>query len=100
MKQSTKHLIIFSLFSAGCAGIPRPDTNLCIVNAMEAHKKCYNMKRDYTANGTLKAEAEPSYTIIEDIKDLDKHLCIDPDGTAKLKAYLRKLAEKNKERIE
>lgn len=84
--------LAFSLLSA-CTSVRRPDVDLCIVNAPAQHLKCYNLLRDYTADGQLKPDAVPSYRRFGEREDLNKYLCVDPNGLAKLKAYIRELRE-------
>lgn len=97
MKQSIKYLISFSFIFASCASIERPNTNLCIVNAQSNQLRCYNMKNDYTDKGVLKLDAEPHFKVISGVEDLHKHLCLDPDSTANLKAYLQKISYRVKD---
>lgn len=95
--QSMKYWISFSLILSGCASIERPDTNLCIVNALGHNLKCYNMKKDYDNKGHRNLDAEPQFKLIENVSDLDRHLCIDPNSTANLKVYLRKISYRVKD---
>jgi hypothetical protein len=87
-------LVAFSL--AGCAGIPKPKTDLCIVNAPNENRKCYAMDKDYDDTGKLKPGAVPVYRKNTALSDLNKFLVIDSptgtiDGQAELKAWLQKL---------
>lgn len=82
--------MVFSAF--GC-GIERPDTELCIVNAPGLVEKCYNLKEDYDDTGHLKLDATPLYRELHSVQDLNKHLCVDPEGTVNLKAFIKELRE-------
>lgn len=91
----TAPLVAFSLL-AGCAGIPRPNTDLCIVNAPNKNRKCHNMATDYDDKGNLIPGKPAIYRANERIEDLNKFLCVDSptgtvDGQTELKAYLAKL---------
>lgn len=88
-------LTAFSLL-VGCAGIERPNTDVCIINAPNRNRRCQNMNTDYDDNGKLNPAAKPIYRSNASIQDLNKFLCIDSptgttDGQAALKAYLTKL---------
>lgn len=96
MRQTT-FWISFSVLLSGCAGIPRPNTDLCIVNAPAHEMRCYNMEKDYDNKGNRKLDAEPQTKFIDGLGNLDKHLCLDPDSTANLKAYLRKISYRVKD---
>lgn len=85
----------------GCASVPRPDVDLCIINAPAERRKCYNMKEDYDNEGKLKSGATPTYRSNDSVSDLNKGLFIDSaDGPeaaiARLKAYLQKLRDEMK----
>lgn len=84
--------------SLSACGIPRPNADLCIVNAPNLNRKCYNLKRDYRDDGTLKPGAVPTYRPNATIEDLNKALVLDSpdgfeDGIARMKAYVKKLRE-------
>jgi hypothetical protein len=103
--KSTKQLILlliaFSL--SGCAGIQKPNTDLCIVNAppgdTTTHKrKCYNMATDFDDNGVRLPAAKPVYRENPTVQDLNKFLVIDSptgtvDGQAALQAWVQKLRQ-------
>lgn len=80
----------------GC-GLSQPDTNICIVNAPNKNRKCYNLKNDYDSAGHLKANAVPQYRANATIDDLNKAFIIDPivpannQGLANLKAWIADL---------
>lgn len=84
-------LLMISNFLA-CA-IPRPDTELCVVNAPGLTRKCFNLRDDYDDNGKLKPDASPLYLDTVTVQDLNKNVCTDPDGLANLKAYIKELRE-------
>lgn len=76
---------------AGCSTIPRPDTDLCSVNAGAEYQRCYNLKRDYTNEGVRKPDAQPVFKPAHTIADLDKNFCTDPQGMANLLIYIQEL---------
>ncbi len=86
----TTLLIISSVFASGC-GIQRPDTDLCIINAVLKQRKCFNMRRDYNDDGRLKLGAKAHYKPAATIDDVNKNLSVDPDGLANLKVYIQEL---------
>lgn len=90
MKPLAALLMICSLGASGC-GVPRPDTDLCVVNAEANHLICFNMLHDYDKNGKLKKDAQPKFKPANTVQDLNKNICTDPDGFANLKAYMKKL---------
>lgn len=94
-KKSKRHLIqllmAFSFAIMGCSTIERPNTDVCLVNAPGATRKCYNLSTDYNDDGTLKPNAHAVYKPTVNISDINKNTCIDPDGLANLKAYIQKL---------
>lgn len=85
-------ILLLTVFSISCA-VPRPNTDLCIVNAPLGHMKCYNMKRDYNSDGRLKAGATPTYRQALSIEDVNKYMAIDIDGQTNLKVYLKRLRD-------
>lgn len=89
---STMRLIAFSLLLVGC-DVPRPNTDLCGVNAQKLERRCYNLKTDYDRDGNRKPNAKPKIKPARDVYDLDRNFCTDPDGFAELKAYIKKLRE-------
>lgn len=103
----TRHLtaLLIAGSLAGC-GVPRPDADLCIVNAPNLNRKCYNLKRDYDDDGSLKPGAVPTYRANATVQDLNKALLIDSpfdaehpnpthfeDGIARMKAWVKELRE-------
>jgi hypothetical protein len=90
-------LILLSIiFELGSCGIPRPDTDLCVVNVGGGHQKCYNLKKDYDDEGNRDPSAKPTYKPVTKIEDLDKLICTDADGFASLKAYINSVKEEFK----
>lgn len=85
-------LTVCSMVLAGC-GVPRPDAELCVVNAPAKHRKCYNLRDDYDDTGKLIPTASPSFAPVEKIDDLNKHTTMDPESWTKVKAYIKKLRE-------
>ena len=79
--------ISFSLFVSGC-GVPRPDTDLCVLNAQGQYAYCFNLKEDYDSSGRLKKKATPEIRPIISLHDLDKHVFTDAQGFGNLKAYV------------
>lgn len=87
-------LISFSIFAAGCAGVERPDTDICIANAPAKHLKCYNMKRDYNDDGRLKKDAKPFFKPFSKIEDVNKFMLTDPEkGIPNLKAFINDMRD-------
>lgn len=84
-------LTIFSLL--GCAGIKRPDTDLCTVNVPAMHKKCYNTLNDYDDSGALLPDAKAKIIPLLGLIDLNKNTTVDPDGWANLKSYIKELRQ-------
>lgn len=90
MKQLVALLIGCNILTS-CATVPRPDTDLCVVNAEGPYQMCFNMKSDYKSDGKLKPDAKPKYKPALTVMDLNKNICTDPDGFANLRAYITKL---------
>jgi hypothetical protein len=82
--------LAFSTLTA-CSSIKRPDTNLCVVNAVASHLTCYNMLRDYQDDGMIKPDAKPTIIPVDDLSDLNKFITTDPEGFARLKLYVKEL---------
>lgn len=101
MKLTRLLILLWAAGSLSACGIPRPDADLCIVNAPNQNRKCYNLKRDYNADGSLRPGAKPTYRPNATIEDLNKSLVLDspdgfPEGIARMKAWVRKLREASK----
>lgn len=84
-------LIICSLYS--CARIPKPNTDLCVINAPGQHLSCWNLKTDYNDNGQIKPGVKPKIKVANSLNDVNKFIVTDPDGFAELKAYIKLLRE-------
>jgi hypothetical protein len=84
-------LSIFSLVA--CTSIPRPDANLCGINAKSQTLRCYNLKSDYTDDGTLKPDAKPFIISIKSIQDLNAGVYASPKDFQELKAWVGQLRE-------
>lgn len=85
-------LTVFSLLIVtACAGVPRPDTDLCTANAPAKHWKCYNLLKDYDDRGQRNPEAKATFKPLNSISDANKMTGTDPKGFGNLKAYINKL---------
>jgi hypothetical protein len=93
MRSTKLPTLLLTACSLAACGVPRPDTDLCVVNAEAKHRKCYNLSRDYDDDGLLIPGAVPSFRPAVSVDDLNKNICTDPDGWANLKAYIKKLRE-------
>lgn len=99
MKRSIRLLTLLWVagnFSACATG--RPDADVCIVNAPNQNRKCYNLKRDYGDDGLLRPDAHPTYRPTRALEDLNKAMVLDStdgfaDGIARVKAWVKKLRE-------
>ena len=76
---------------AGCS-VPRPKGDVCIVDAARSRLLCYDMEKDYDKDGKLKAGAKLKTKASPG--SFDKYLVLDPDATAELKIYIRRLRER------
>lgn len=79
-------------------GVPRPNTDVCIVNGPNLNRKCYNLAADYNDDGTLKKGAVATYRPNKTVQDLSKAMVIDSptgfeDGLAELKTYIKRLRD-------
>lgn len=95
MKLQKKLLMAFEVgivctLSSGC-GVPRPDTDLCVVNAEAGHQTCFNLLKDYDSKGQFKPGTKPHFKPAATVADLNKNICTDPDGWANLKIYIKQL---------
>lgn len=97
--------MVSSIALVGCA-MGRPDVEVCIVNAPNSVRKCYNLRDDYDDQGRLKPGARPKYHPNVVIGDLNKALLVDSphdaqnpnpnhfeDGAARLKAWIQRMRE-------
>ena len=94
MKLPLLLLLVSSLFTLGCGTIPRPDSNIGIVNAPNHYLLYYNMRSDFDSNGNLSTTALAKYLPVTAVTDLNKYVCLDPTSFANLKAYLIELRNK------
>lgn len=76
-------------------GVPRPDTEICVVNVPGGYQKCYNMHDDYDDAGRLKKDATPLLKPVATLDDLNKNICTDIDGFTNLKIYINLLKVKS-----
>lgn len=87
-------LITSSILFTGC-GVPRPDTNICVLNTDLLYKYCFNMKNDYDSGGHLKKSAVPMKRLYSSkdamMLDLNKNIATDVDGFGNLKSYVSEL---------
>lgn len=86
-------LLLTGLEFSACSTVPRPDTNVGVVNAGFHQVKGYNLSTDYDDNGNLNPSAKPFIHPANSVSDLDKNVCTDPQGWANLKAYIRMLRD-------
>ncbi len=90
-------LVAFSLYAASCAGIPRPDSNLCLNNVPLLHQVCHNLNTDYDDNGELLPNHPGKVIQYKDeaamLAALNKTMGTDPQGLANIKAWTRKLRD-------
>jgi len=92
-------LVAFSLL-ASCAGIKRPNAELCIVNAPARHLKCYNLYEDYEDSGLLKKNATAKFFRAETVEDLNKGTWMSNADWAELKKWIREIRKAyDKERL-
>lgn len=87
-----RYAVLLTVFSA-CSSIPRPDSNIGIINAGAGTISGYNLKNDYDSNGQLLPAAKPWIRTISTLQDLDKNACVDPQSLANLKAYVQDLKD-------
>ncbi len=86
-------LTALELCLVSCSTVPRPDTDIGVVNAIDHHVKSYNLSTDYDDQGNLLPSAVPKYRPALTVDDLNKNICTDPQGWANLKAYIRELRD-------
>lgn len=101
MMRSLALLTACSLFA--CASVPRPDSDIMIVNAA-GNKRCgFNLLRDYGSDGHLLPGAKMFCRPNATVQELNKATVIDsstgfPDGLARLKTYIKLLREEYENR--
>ncbi len=92
-------LLLMALSLVSCSSVPRPDTDVGVVNAEFHQIKGYNLLRDYDDNGNLNPSAKPWIRPAVNVSDLNKNVCTDPQGWANLKSYIRELRDELKRRL-
>ena len=94
---------------SGCAGIKKPDSDICTINVPGLRENCHNLARDYDDLGRLKPGTKMEVRQYDEIAQLlmgveskdpkekrtgiNKKTCMDPQSLANLKAYIKKLRE-------
>ncbi|CAK0739639.1 hypothetical protein CCP2SC5_1020022 [Azospirillaceae bacterium] len=93
--RSTMSYLTFSalVFLSACSHVQRPDSWICGVNAKGMKLRCYNVKDDYTDDGTLKPDAKPTEHQIHSLSDMNAWVCMDPTSLGKFKTYLADLRD-------
>lgn len=91
-------IALWAVFSFTSCAAQRPNSDVCIVNAPNKNRKCYNLATQYDENGALKPGAVATYRANATIVDLNKALVIDSptgfeDGLAALKIYIKELRD-------
>lgn len=86
MTRLTTLCLTFSLI--GCAGVKRPDANVCGINAVSSNLRCYNILKDYSNDGTLNANAKPTLVPISGLNDLNAGIYFSPIDVEKLKVWI------------
>jgi hypothetical protein len=82
--------LFFCIILFGCS-VQRPDTNLYVVNAAFHQARGYNLRADYDQDGNLLSTARAKVIPANQVQDLNKFICTDPDGFANLKAYVQQI---------
>jgi uncharacterized protein YigE (DUF2233 family) len=91
-------MILLSIFSlVGCANVQRPDADVCGVNAKTSKLRCYNIKNNYTNDGTLKDGATPTVKPIANLMSLNGGIYFSPADFEKLKVWLQDMRDYAKE---
>lgn len=86
-------IIILILGINGCANVQRPNSWLCGVNGVAGKLRCYNLRDDYTNEGTLKPDVKPLEHPLKSIKELNGWVCMDPNSLEKMKVYMGDLRD-------
>lgn len=86
MKRLMMLLNICSL--VGCAGVQRPDANICGINAVSSNLRCYNIRKDYNNDGILDANAKPVIVPLSGLNDLNAGAYLSPLDLEKVKVWL------------
>ena len=81
-------MIVVFLGIIGCAGVQRPDADICGVNAKSSKLRCYNIKNDFNDDGTRKPDAQPVNKKISSLNDLNGGIYVSPADFEKFKVWL------------
>lgn len=90
-------IYLLVLGMTACAQVQRPDAWVCGVNARGMKLRCYNIKADYSDEGTLKPDAKPTEFALKSLNDLNAWVCMDPLSLEKFKVYMGDLRDYAKE---
>ena len=91
LKKLLTTLLIASSISA--CSVPAPNTDICLTNVLNGNMKCYNLSRDYDADGRLKPNAQATYKPARAMSDMDKLFCTDANGFENLKIFSRQVRD-------
>lgn len=80
--------LIASILLVGCGTVERPKGEACVAFAQKGHRLCYNFD-DFDANGNVKPGVRPTRRSLA-LEAIDKHIVVDPDSYASLKAFVLK----------
>jgi hypothetical protein len=86
-------LLLFAANIVGCAAIQRPDAWVCGINGKSKKMLCYNLKKDYDEDGTLKAGAEPLEKKDVSLQSLTGGLYFSSEDTKKIKVWLQDMRD-------
>lgn len=90
----TRLMTLLSISSLlACAHVDRPDAMICGVNARGMKLRCYNLKADYSDEGTLRPDATPKEFPLKSLNDLNAWVCMDPLSLEKFKVYMGDLRD-------
>lgn len=90
-------LLLMICSSAACTTLERPDADLCVINAPNDQAECFNLRRDYSTEGHRNSDAAVSTINLIDLNDLNKYVCVNPEGFAELKQYVAQVRERLKQ---
>lgn len=77
-----------TILLVGCAGVQRPDADICGVNASASKLHCYNLKKDYSNDGTLLANSVAKDKPISSLQDLNAGIYFSPTDVEKVKVWI------------
>jgi hypothetical protein len=86
-------LWISSLLMITACSVPRPDADICIVDAPRSRLVCYNLKTDYGPSGGLLHEAKPHFKELDNV-GIDKATLVSATDWPRVKAYILKLKQR------